>query len=356
MKRFKFSFMSSVLMMLLALFQVVQAASGNTLYPVYKDKKSGYIDQSGNVVVDFKYDRTSTFSEGYGLVTIKKPEKKIHLIDAKGEIVFEIPDNISRMKPFSHGLAAVKDKESRLFGYMDTKGTIVIPFQYDIAKDFSEGLAKVEYKDDQGNRMVGYIDTEGKQVFKDDKWLKGNFSDGLAHIRTIKNDKFFYGFIDKSGKVVIEPRFKKISPFSEGLAFVEENGKIQIINKQGEPEITFDFETGNHDKFPMFSDGYAKLYYKWKLPGNKWGFINKDGEQAFPELAISSMRTPFSEGRAWIMLKGSKDLVLIDTKGKVLVKVPNAKKPEKFKDGLSPVFMKDKSIRYYNRDGELVWK
>ena len=356
MRIFKLSFISSVLITLLALFQVVQAASGEALYPVYKDKKWGYIDQSGDVVVDFKYDRTSTFSEGFGLVTIKKPEKKIYLIDAKGEIVFEIPDSISRMKPFSHGLAAVKDKESRLFGYMDTKGNIVIPFKYDTAKDFSEGLAKVEYKDDQGNRMVGYIDTEGKEVFKADKWLKGNFYEGLAHIRTVKNGKFVYGFIDKSGTVVIEPRFRKVAPFSEGLAFAKENGKILMIDKKGEPVITFDFETGDFDKFPMFSNGYAKLYYKWKLPGNKWGFINKDGELAFPELAISSMRTPFSEGRAWIMLRGSKDLVLIDTKGKVLVKVPDAKKPEKFKDGLSPVFMKDRSIRYYDRDGELVWK
>lgn len=356
MRTFKFSFMSSVLIILLALFQVAQAASNGVLYPVYKDKKWGYIDQSGNVVVDFKYDRTSTFSEGYGLVTIKKPEKKIYLINAKAEIVFEIPENISRMNPFSQGLAVVKDKESRLYGYMDTKGEIVIPFKYSTAKNFSEGLAKVEYKDQQGNRLKGYIDTTGNLVFKADKWLKGNFHDGLAHIRTVKNDKFVYGFIDKSGKVVIEPRFRKIAPFSEGYAFAKENDKILMINKKGEPVITFDFETGNHDKFPMFSDGYAKLYYKWKLPGNKWGFINKEGKQAFPNLAISSMRTPFSEGRAWIMLKGSKDLVLIDTKGNVLVKVPDAKKPEKFKDGLSPVFMKDRSIRYYDRDGELVWK
>ncbi|WP_321276696.1 WG repeat-containing protein [Thiomicrorhabdus indica] len=355
MRIFKFSFMSSVLM-LLTLFQVVQAASGDVLYPVYKDKKWGYIDQSGNVVVDFKYDRTSTFSEGFGVVSLKKPEKKVYLIDAKGDILFEIPDTISRMDPFSHGLAVVKDKETKLFGYMDTKGKIVIPFKYQYAQAFSEGLAKVEYKDEQGERRVGYIDTEGKLAFEADKWLKGNFSDGLAHIRTVKNDKFVYGFIDKSGKVVIEPRFRKIAPFSEGLAFAKENGKILMIDKKGKTVITFEFETGDFETFPVFSDGYAKLYYKWKLPGNKWGFINKDGEVAFPELAISSMRTPFSEGRAWIMLKGSKDLVLIDTKGKVLVKVPDAKKPEKFQDGLSPVFMKDRSIRYYNRDGELVWK
>ena len=30
-----------------------------------------------------------------------------------------------------------------------------------------------------------------------------------------------YGFIDKSGKVVIEPQFDEAYPFSEGLAWVQ---------------------------------------------------------------------------------------------------------------------------------------
>ena len=42
-----------------------------------------------------------------------------------------------------------------------------------------------------------------------------------------------YGFIDKSGKMVIEPQFDNAEPFSEGLAQVEKDGKLGFIDKSG---------------------------------------------------------------------------------------------------------------------------
>ena len=44
------------------------------------------------------------------------------------------------------------------------------------------------------------------------------FSEGLAAVMG-KNDK--YGFIDKTGKFVIQPQFYRVGDFSEGLAAVE---------------------------------------------------------------------------------------------------------------------------------------
>ncbi|PJB55344.1 MAG: hypothetical protein CO098_16820, partial [Bacteroidetes bacterium CG_4_9_14_3_um_filter_41_19] len=43
-----------------------------------------------------------------------------------------------------------------------------------------------------------------------------------------------YGFIDKTGKVVIPLMYEFALPFSEGLARVELNGKKVYINKAGE--------------------------------------------------------------------------------------------------------------------------
>ena len=42
-----------------------------------------------------------------------------------------------------------------------------------------------------------------------------------------------YGFIDKSGKVVIEPQFDYAEPFSEGLACLEKDGKLGYLDKNG---------------------------------------------------------------------------------------------------------------------------
>jgi hypothetical protein len=78
-------------------------------------------------------------------------------------------------------------------GYIDETGKEVIPFKYDEAEDFSEGIALVRLND-----KFGYIDKTGKEIIPlkyDDAF---NFFGGLA--RVILNDKQFY--IDKTGKCV----------------------------------------------------------------------------------------------------------------------------------------------------------
>ena len=55
------------------------------------------------------------------------------------------------------------------------------------------------------------------------------FSEGLADVRL--NGK--WGFIDKSGKVVIPFKYDDALPFSEGFAVVELDGKDGYIDKNG---------------------------------------------------------------------------------------------------------------------------
>ncbi|EAI9641912.1 WG repeat-containing protein, partial [Campylobacter coli] len=42
-----------------------------------------------------------------------------------------------------------------------------------------------------------------------------------------------WGFIDRSGKFVIKPKFDSVGKFSEGLAGVKLNGKYGFIDKSG---------------------------------------------------------------------------------------------------------------------------
>lgn len=335
----------------------VVAKEVDALYPIIKGDLWGYINSSGKEVVSPKYGHASQFFQGRGLVQTLKPDKKGFCIDAKGDVVFEVKSIWASMNPFHEGLARVKDKVTGLYGYVDLTGNLVIPFKYEAAADFSEGLAKVELKDADNHFMYGFIDTKGTEVIKSDKWMKNNFSDGLAAVRTEKDGKFVYGYIDTKGNMAIEPRFKKVGYFSEGLAFANDNGQIQMINKKGEAVKKFDFKAGDFDSMPKFSYGLANLYYAWKFPTGFWGFVDKKGELAFPELDITFIKKGFTEERAWIKLRGSKDYVLIDTKGKIYTKVANVDEVMQFKDGLSGIIInKEKNVYYYDREGQLVWK
>jgi len=96
---------------------------------------------------------------------------------------------------------------------------------------FSEGLAAVR----KGNQW-GFIDEDGQLVigFRDDLvWSKDpnianfgiegigfpQFKDGLCAVKTVKDDGIArYGFMDKTGNVVIPTEFLNISQFSDGHA------------------------------------------------------------------------------------------------------------------------------------------
>ena len=83
----------------------------------------------------------------------------------------------------------------------------------------SEGLIPIVKK----NSRISFIDKKGKEEFvlkpHNGKEITevSSFSDGRAIIKT---DDGKYGFIDKNGKVVIEPKYDEATDFIDGVAFV----------------------------------------------------------------------------------------------------------------------------------------
>jgi len=111
---------------------------------------------------------------------------------------------------------------------------------------------------------VGFIDSTGKIVIEPKFWATGDFSEGLAYARINGT----YGYIDKSGNFVIQPRFDYATSFQEGLAIVYEDGKPYYINKKGVKA----FES-NFSLLEPFQDGIAIV----KTATGKPGVIDKNG-------------------------------------------------------------------------------
>jgi hypothetical protein len=76
---------------------------------------------------------------------------------------------------------------------------------------FSEGLAPVVF-----GEKHGYIDKTGKVVIQPQYESATDFSEGLAHVKV--NGKWAY--IDRTGAMVIEPRYVSARKFSDGRAAV----------------------------------------------------------------------------------------------------------------------------------------
>src|SRR5687768_15767820 len=83
-----------------------------------------------------------------------------------------------------------------------------------------------------------------------------------------------YGFINKLGKIVIDPQFEAVGDFSEGFARFKKNEKWGFIDRRGRIVIAPRFEWA-HD----FSEGLARVQMLGSLfhTPRSWGFINRRG-------------------------------------------------------------------------------
>jgi WG containing repeat len=118
---------------------------------------------------------------------------------------------------------------------IDRTGKFAIPQRFAVAYSFKDGLASVLVGNDKnGIAQFGYINKTGQMVIpptlsfagKDDT---GYFYEDRRQVNI--NDK--WGFIDKSGKLVIPAQFDNVDYFREGFAKVEINNKWAYIDKSG---------------------------------------------------------------------------------------------------------------------------
>ena len=332
------------------------AKTPDVLFRVIQNDLWGFIDVSGKMVIQPQYQSASNFSENRALVRTPEPDPQILCIDSSGKTVFKLSPDWIYMADYKEGLARLKDKNLNMYGYLDLNGNVAIPFKYSSAGAFHDGLASVEIKKDD-KFQYGFINKKGETVIPMDGNMKFGFSDGMAEVRVWgKDGRAGFGYIDTTGKIVIEPKYRKVGSFSEGYAFVVDGEQLQIIGKDGFALANVPYKVNEFDKIPMFHEGFAAPVNSWRDGKAPWGFLNKIGKVVFPDLKIWAIRTEFSEGRAWVKLDGSNDTTLIDTNGKVIATIPDVSEVEPFQDGLSAMQInREKSITYYNREGKRVW-
>jgi hypothetical protein len=276
---------------------------------------------------------------------------KLHLFKAKitklgylnnsGKIIIPPTDKFINAAEFSEGLAAVENKQYK-WGYINEKGKLVIPFQFDFAKQFSEGLALVET-----TGKKAFINKNGKVILqKDGLYPMGPFSEGLA---VATNDGSKFGFINRRGDFIIAPQFNAsisegVGEFSEGLAAIQgENHKTGFIDKRG----TFVIEP-QFDEAGKFSEGLALV-----KQNEKYGFINRRGSLVIP-LSFSKA-TPFSDGVAAVQVDRQDPFGFINSKGQYILK-PAYLYPSTFFGGLAFVYDKNENFTgFIDKTGKFIW-
>ena len=148
-----------------------------------------------------------------------------------------------------------------------------------------------------------------------------HFRNGLAPVRI--HDK--YGYIDKTGRVIIPPQFLEAGNFSDGVAWVsfgsiQRNGgaNLGIIDTMGHLTPTPQITTNSYFLLPKpFSEGFAAFTQYNEMQGGKIhdndaliGYVNKYGTVILQPSFISGC--PFSSGLTSVVFAGSREQALID--------------------------------------------
>ncbi|MHA2062338.1 MAG: WG repeat-containing protein [Candidatus Sifarchaeia archaeon] len=253
--------------------------------------KHGYIDKTGQFVIEPKFDYARPFSEGLAVVSVNNENG---VIDVNGHYILEPLE--AYIGSFSEGLAEIMIKDKS--GFINEDGRIVIEPQYEEASGFAEGMACVKIED-----KWGFINKKGQIVIepKYDNWV-GGFKEGVALVQV--NNEWFV--IDKKGDVLSKPIvYKPWSSFHEGLALVMDwkSKKCGYINKKGDVVIDIMYSSAG-----VFSEGlaYARI-------DKDYGYINKEGRFAIRPQFVDAGN--FSEGLAHATTKvrvRKKDLRIYD--------------------------------------------
>jgi len=309
--------------------------------------KVGYINQTGNLVIDPKFDEGTNFYEELASVRVGN---RWSIINFAGD--FLIQSSKWGWCRFHEGLANISVKGK--WGIIDRRGEFVVTPRYEYIGPYRDGLALFGLG--EGNhRRYGFLNKNGSEmippVFHDAK----EFSEGLAAARA--GD--LWGYIATSGVFQITPQFSgsgkgrrwpdtRAGRFVEGLAPVwVGQDQYRFIDTTG----AFAFD-GTFDDANSFCESRAVVKRQ-----NRYGFIASNGMVVI-ECRFTLVRD-FSEGLARV--KEGEDKIgvtapsgFIDSNGKMVLR-PAFYSASSFRHGLCLVETKD-SIGYIDKRGEFVWQ
>lgn len=194
---------------------------------VVTDGRTGFIVGSGDWRIAPRYVYADRFVQGYAVVG---DGEHFGYIDRSGDPL--VPMRLDGALRFSDGLAAVR-VDGRV-GFINVKGEAAIRPQFALARSFHDGLAMVRFFDRDGSPgRLGYIDKTGEAVFIDraGRFAElGGFEDGMARARVGER----WGYIDRTFRFSIKPRFDDARDFAGGMAAVKVRGRWGYVNKTGE--------------------------------------------------------------------------------------------------------------------------
>lgn len=262
----------SVLTLISCNNKTIEEPESIELYPAYKkegnQKKWGYLGNDGSFIIEPKFELTEEFNEkGLGKIYL---EGKIGLIDKNGAIVLEpVYDAIGDME--EGVFSAVKGDRYYILDIMGNE--LFNSKEYVFLGVSSDQYIVAAEEDKDGNVKMGYINKNGKVLIEPKYSEAWNFKNNRALVKTENDQKLI---IDKNGDIIKKLKYENVLPDDENKTFIfsDENNLFGYLDENGDILVEPRFKNAFH-----FKDGMAIVSFDDDSnDSGKWGVIDISGK------------------------------------------------------------------------------
>ena len=338
--------------------------SQNILIPFKNNEEQlGYIDTLGNWVIQPVYDDAGAFEEGYAAVckndtcfyinkegqktfaayfeevenyksgiAIVKKEGSFYLLNKAGQLVSKGYQDISQS---SNGLYVCQ--LNNLYGAINTKGEVIIPFVYKKLGNFKNGYAYYL------TNAYGIVDIDNSAMKAEWDWVSD--VDSNLIVITKKNNKF--GLVNVYETVLLQPEYDYIAACSNNIYLVVKNNLYGFYNCKEKcfiSSIEFDYNSAYDANY--YSDGkYFTLIKEQEV-----GLMNSNGKMV---ISYGNYNNIFLTAQEAIRVQKNNKFGFIDRKLKAITPF-DFESAKDFENGLA-IVTKSGTGQLLNTNGKSIY-
>lgn len=224
---------------------------------------------------------------GLSLLLINRIGEEIEIKDLTGvgEIKYDTP------------IRVIKDGK---FGFYSEKGELVIPFEYEQASDFIDGIAVVKKGkygviDERGKELLPYeydniflgkkrnviLERENKYYLSDlkkGKEVKASYIYQIDEKKVIFEKDGLFGIMDFSGKVLIPNEYEEVSKYIDRTFIGKRSGKYCIVDLKTNRKLTKSYDYIEQLNKNVYRGGTAEI--------GKYAFLSSEfsTEEVYEEI------------------------------------------------------------------------
>lgn len=246
--------------------------SEDWIIPAFNGEKWGYLNQKGDIKLNYIYDEVTRFCNGYAVV---KLDGVYNVINEQGQRYGLDKNNLDGVADISaKSVIGIKDGKYYIYSYafnlrteeafdaiyvndnglyvvrrddkwavLDSELEVIVDYELtDVAVNstgnvFNDNYAMVN--DGTGYYRINAKGQAGSEIrFADAKGYEG----GLT---AVANEEGKWGFCNSSGELIVDFQYEEAMSFSSNLAAVKVRGKWGYINRYNDMIIDADYEEAN---------------------------------------------------------------------------------------------------------------